>query len=301
MIANYLKSFFTFSKKELNGLLVFCVLLVAIIVMPLVYRAVYTPEVFSFTDFKKDIESFRASEQAQPRYSYHNLKEEVEAKEFEPQYFEFNPNNLSAEYWQRLGLSKKQINTIKNYEAKGGRFYRKEDLKKIYSISKENYLKLEPYIKIPEIPRRENNYAASPVEKPLKVATIIELNAADSAKLETIRGIGPAFASRIVKYRKRLGGFYRKEQLKEVYGIDSAKFSQLENQISVDQSDIQRININTAAFDDLKQHPYLSYKQMNAIIQYRKQHGPYNTVNDLKKVLLLNEEILNKIKPYLIF
>lgn len=201
-------------------------------------------------------------------------------------------------------MSSRQIKVIENYESKGGRFYRKEDFRKIYSVTKEDYARLAPYIVIPERFPNANKGASSfakPVERTAKELAIVEINAADSAQLETIKGIGPAFASRIIKYRRRLGGFYKKEQLLEVYGLDSVKYLQLESQISVDQSGLEKIDINRATFDDLKRHPYLSYKQMNAIIQYRKQHGLYNSINDLKKVLLLNDEVLSKIKPYLKF
>jgi competence protein ComEA len=126
-------------------------------------------------------------------------------------------------------------------------------------------------------------------------------NVADSAALESIRGIGPAFASRILKYRNRLGGFYKKEQLMEVYGLDSAMFGLLEGQILVDPSSIRTININTATFEEMKKHPYLTYKQMNAIIQYRKQHGSYHSIVDLTKIAILNDEILRKIEPYLTY
>ena len=304
MIVNNLKSFLTFSKKELNGLLVFCFLFVGITFAPSLYRWAYKPEVFNFAAFKEDIQAFKASGNVQTGYNYYKLKEEVEAKEAEPQYFEFNPNNLSPESWRRLGLSAKQIKVIKNYEAKGGSFYRKEDLQRIYSISKNDYEKLAPYIVIPVRVSGERKYASTlvkPVEKIIKARTIVELNAADSTELETIKGIGPTFASRIIKYRKRLGGFYNKEQLKEVYGIDSVKYAQLEDLVSVDRGGFEKININTATFDDLKLHPYLSYKQMNAIIQYRKQHGNYSTISDLKKVVILNEQTINKIGPYLNF
>jgi competence protein ComEA len=301
LIKNNLKSFFTFSKKELNGLLVFCCLFSAVGFAPMIYRQVYQPEVFSFTDFKNDIEKFKASEQNHAKFSYNKFKDEVE-KKLVPGYFNFDPNNLPAESWHRLGLTNRQINVIKNYEAKGGHFYHREDLKKMYSISKEEYAGLEPYITIPE------NKKASKFETPVKIAEksaksviLVELNAADSAQLETIRGVGPAFASRIVKYRNRLGGFYSKEQLREIYGVDSAKYEQLQSQVAVDNSMLQKININTATFDDLKRHPYLTYKQMNAIIQYRKQHGSYNTIADLKKIAIINTEVLYKIEPYLIF
>ena len=67
-----------------------------------------------------------------------------------PVLFKFDPNNLPAEKWQQLGLSEKQVATIKNYEAKGGRFYKKEDVAKIYAITADDYKRLASYIDIPE-------------------------------------------------------------------------------------------------------------------------------------------------------
>ncbi|MFZ4102277.1 MAG: ComEA family DNA-binding protein, partial [Sphingobacterium thalpophilum] len=128
-----------------------------------------------------------------------------------------------------------------------------------------------------------------------------EINAADSLELERIRGIGPAFALRIIKFRRRLGGFYRKEQLLEVYGMDSLKYDQLKDQIQVNTGLVRRLNINTFTFEEIRHHPYLTYKQMNAIIQYRTQHGLYKSIDDLRKIAILNEEIIRKIEPYFSF
>ncbi|MCX2473724.1 helix-hairpin-helix domain-containing protein [Pedobacter sp. MC2016-05] len=59
----------------------------------------------------------------------------------------------------------------------------------------------------------------------------------------------------------------------EVYGLDSVRYEEIKNQISISPVALKVSNINTAQFNDLKGNPYLSYKQINAIIQYRKQHG----------------------------
>jgi DNA uptake protein ComE-like DNA-binding protein len=127
------------------------------------------------------------------------------------------------------------------------------------------------------------------------------LNSADSAKLTELKGIGPSFARRIVNYRNRLGGFISKEQLKEVFGMDDDRYAEMQGQVSVDPTHIQKIHINKVDFDGLKKFPYLSFKQMNAIVQFREQHGDYSSLNDMRNIAILNDEILRKIEPYIDF
>jgi len=139
------------------------------------------------------------------------------------------------------------------------------------------------------------------IYKKAATGTIIELNTADSAKLTGLPGIGPSFAHRIMSYRSRLGGFIRKEQLKEVFGMDEDMYSQLASQVAVDVSLINKIHINKVDFDGLSHFPYLTFKQMNAIIQFREQHGQYSSLDDMRNIAILNNEILRKIGPYIDF
>lgn len=296
-------SYFSFSKKELNGILVLVVVITLILAFPFCYRFFDEPERYDLGQFQKEIALFRASA-VSGNENYASLKEKIEESERKPEYFEFDPNTSSASEWHKLGLTSRQIKIIGNYLSKGGKFFRKEDLKKIYSIREKQYEGLEPYIKIKPTKHKSFSERKLPeitFSKTRKEIVIIELNAADSVMLDQLRGIGPAFASRIIRFRNRLGGFYDKEQLKEVYGMDSLRYALVEKQIRVDASSIQRLNVNTATFEEMKSHPYLSFKQINALIQYRKQHGNYSSSSDLKKVLILNEEIIRKIGPYLSF
>jgi competence protein ComEA len=130
---------------------------------------------------------------------------------------------------------------------------------------------------------------------------MVEVNAADSASLDEIRGIGPAFALRILNYRERIGGFQNKEQLMEVFGLDSLKFLEIKDQIRVDASSVKKININTATVETFRNHPYIRFKQINAIIQYRKQHGNYSNIADLAKVVVIPSETITRLAPYLTF
>lgn len=273
-----IKNYLSVTKKEWNGMVVLLILILLILAVPYIYQYFHKETPTDFKDFDKAVALLNSGDS-------NNLSEDKIAN---PVLFNFDPNNLPAEKWQQLGLSEKQIATIKNYEAKGGRFYSKEDVAKIYAITADDYKRLAPYIDIPD------GY----INKP---NVIIELNDADSAKLTRINGIGPAFAQRILEYRKRLGGFLNKGQLTEIYGLDEEKFNQIKDQISINPVLIKKIKINQVDFEGLRRFPYLTNKQTNAIIQYRNQHGNYSTVVDMRNIVILNDDILRKIEPYIDF
>jgi competence protein ComEA len=164
---------------------------------------------------------------------------------------------------------------------------------------------LKPYVKITDTSEQQRfiNHPATPAASTAtKRSTIVyELNGLDTMGMQAINGIGPAFARRIFKYRDRLGGFVHPQQLLEVFGIDSSHYERIRPQIRIDEAQVRKININTADFETLRQHPYLRYKQVNAIIEYRKQHGNYSSFADLKKVAILPAETVDKLVPYFSF
>lgn len=232
-------------------------------------------------------------------------QQKMEAPVLKSTLFNFDPNLIDADDWQRLGLSAKQAGVMARYKEKGGRYFKKEDLQKMYVISPEMYERLIPYISIglgKDRQRQQLNPEYTAKHYPAQQKSVsIPLNTADTLQLMEVRGIGPAFARRICNYRQRLGGFYKKEQLLEIYGLDSLKYAEIKDQLSLDDLVLTTINLNTALFDDLKNHPYLKYKQINAIIQFRKQHGNYGNIADLRKVAILSAETIEKLAPYISF
>lgn len=284
-----IKNYLSITKKEWNGLVVLVVLIVLVLAAPYVFQLFRKDSALNLKDFDKAVAQLSAIEK--PNNSSNN-NPGSDDKIAHPVMFSFNPNNLTIAQWKQLGLSEHQANVIKHYEAKGGTFHNKADVKKMYSITPEDYKRLEPYINISEIEF---------TSKKAKPGVIIELNSADSAKLTEIRGVGPGFATRIIRYRKQLGGFINKEQLKEIYGVDSSKYAEIKDGVSVNPTHLTKININSISFDQLRLFPYFAYKQVNAIIQYRTQHGNYNSIADMKNVAILDDGILRKIEPYIVF
>ncbi len=285
----HIRNYLSITKKEWNGMVILVILILLVLAAPYVYQQLRKDNTINFKDFDKAVAQLGLIEQQK---DYEGDKKKTDIKELHPVMFPFNPNGLTVAQWKQLGLSEKQADIIKHYEAKGGRFYKSEDVKKIYGITPADYQRLKPYITIPE----EDH-----VTRKLNPGQVVELNIADSAKLTQIRGVGPSFAVRIISYRNRLGGFYNKTQLKDIWGVDSAKYEEIKAQVKVNSNNIKKININTISFNQLRIFPYLNYKQANAIIQYRTQHGNYNSIADMRNIVLLDDEILRKIEPYLQF
>lgn len=297
----WLRSYFSFSKREYNGLLAMVVLIVLIRAVPFVY-VFFFPEQTDPETERLAINKLMWMKQEKETAV---REREIEAPALKSTLFNFDPNLINADDWQRLGLSVKQAAVMSRYKEKGGRYFKKEDLQKMYVISPEMYERLIPYISIGSVKEQkhqqlnsENTAKRYPAQQK---AALIALNTADTLQLIEIRGVGPAFARRIFNYRQRLGGFYKKEQLLEVYGLDSLKYNEIKDQLSLDAQVLTRINLNTALFDDLKNHPYLKYKQVNAIIQFRKQHGNYGNIADLRKVAILSAETIERLAPYISF
>ena len=198
--------------------------------------------------------------------------------------FNFNPNSVSEYELESLGLSSGQAKTLINFKEKGGKFYKKEDLKKIYSISDELYNKLEPYI---SIERDENEIS------------IIELNSATKEQLKKIRGIGEKTAERLIVYRTKLGGYSNLNQLDDVYGLDSTIKNNKTTYFIINTEVLSKIRINNITFKELLYHPYCDYNTTKKIINYREMHGDFISIEQILENNLIKAKQYRKIAPYL--
>lgn len=127
----------------------------------------------------------------------------------------------------------------------------------------------------------------------------IELNSADTLDLQLLHGIGPVFANRIVRYRNLLGGFVRKEQLMEVYGMTPERYNMIAGHISVDPSHVKKIDINNAPLDEIRRHPYIDYYQAKAILIFRQKGRRIDGPDDMLKINLIDSATVIKINGYI--
>src|SRR4029077_11188899 len=125
-------------------------------------------------------------------------------------------------------------------------------------------------------------------------------NSADTNQLIALPGIGHTLAGRIVNFREKLGGFYSVKQVGETFGIADSVFQKIKPFLVLNETGLKKIPVNTAGIDELKIHPYIRYKLATAIISYRNEHGPFSSIEDLRKIMVITEEIYQKLAPYII-
>lgn len=218
-----------------------------------------------------------------------------------PERFPFDPNRLSEAEFCRLGFTPRQAATICRYRASGARFKDMEDFGRCYAVSKEMLEQLRPYLRIDTLALRNRADSTSSVASPATSAPLLELNSADSAALVGLVGIGPLTAGRIIRYRQRLGGFCRSEQLQEVEGVIPKNYLKILPQIRIDLSRIQKIDINFASPLQMRDHPYLPEQLLNRLLKYRQLKGGWRSIGELTEQNILSEAEAEKLAPYFRF
>ena len=61
----------------------------------------------------------------------------------------------------------------------------------------------------------------------------VNINSATQTELETLEGIGPSTAAKIIEYREKNGGFNKIEDIKNISGIGNAKFEKIKDNVVV--------------------------------------------------------------------
>ena len=300
----FLRRWFAFSKGERVAI----VTILALILL-LILACLFRPSRKSLSDASlHDLDSLLALRQAAIELQQQQQAEKPqEVTELHP--FPFNPNTITEEEWLQMGLTDRQVRSIMNYKAKGGRFYSKSDVEKLYAISEEEYAQLEPFIVLPEVARgntskptakKQESQALDDKPKPEKKAIpVVDLNTVDSTTLVELPRMGGYMASRIIAFREKLGGFVEVEQLRDVKGLDSTRFVAMQPYLLIGDAETRRIDVNRADFKTLVSHPYLSYEQVKRIFRQRETRGMIKDWAQLEALLKEVGEVNPLLEYYL--
>ena len=278
-----------FSKRSRRAIVLFTILLIIIVLIPRTLSFFKEQEKFTFTQ-----SNFEKIEFKKKKYFKKTNYRSFNKSKFKVPPSKFDPNTYSSSDWIKLGMSQKQADIIVKFGKRG--FYTDEDLKKVFVISKQFFKVIKDSLVYPE--RKNQNTVAETVKRDVKII-FVELNSASETELMELKGIGEFFAKNIVKKRKELGGFVDKKQLLEVWMMDQEKLNKIENNIHVDISNIQKLNLNTISAQELKNHPYFTWNIANSIVKLRTQMGGFQSIEDVKRSVLVDNDLYNKIKPYL--
>jgi DNA uptake protein ComE-like DNA-binding protein len=319
------QDFFSVDSKQAQGLIFLMILLVVLIFTPLGYRWL-SKTLISLEDSTDAMRLESYFHQLQAVSPSDQVAADVPGLEIIPALCD--PNVASTAELTAIGMPVWLASRLINYRAAGGQFYEKADMMRLYGMTEEMYANIEPWLHFPKrknvdpasFGKSEKSNSSAPIpisgglastteeevpklENQVPNASLrIELNRADSLELQQLRGIGPVLSARIITFRERLGGFYTLDQLREVYGLRAEVIDAILPYLYLDDTSFEpKLQVNTQDLEAIAAHPYLSFRDARAIVNYRRQHGPFGSTDDLRKIIALPDTTLLKIIPYLNF
>lgn len=294
------KSLLQFSKRERRGIIAFIAILALMFTIARLWPV--RKYVIAYYDLPENKITLDSTQVEDAVVSTHPMQPKQER-------FRFNPNLISADSLQLLGFSPFVAKRIVTYRSKGGKINSKEKLKKIYGIDTLLVDALQQYIiyledNDTERPPRQSelNHGVkidTPIRKREKIINIVDINTSDSMAWLDLPGIGSYRASRILSFRRNLGGFLSIEQIKEVPNLPDSIFANIAQYLRVAPTPIRRIDINKADYKTLTSHPYISPKMAKAILQYRKQHGNYENAAHISRIVSISKTEGKRVLPYI--
>lgn len=306
MTFRQVREIFIFTNRERNGLLVLSFLLVASVGINFLIPRLIPEKDYDLTDWKASAEAY-----------YAGSKLPV-ATEGLTRAVDFDPNRVVRSDLEKMNIPDGLARTWLSYLQKGGKFRTREELKKLYGMTDLIYERLAGHILVatPAVARNRAAGDAGGVAgrssragladsithspgKQKKYAETVEINRADSAMLEALPGIGPVLASRVIKYRKLLGGFYEVGQLREIYGMSDELWSKAAPFLKADTSGLTKMEINFLNRSEMGRHPYIGYRTATRVVGRRDQYGKFRSGEDLRP--LFSADSLRRLLPYLRF
>ena len=322
---NLIKEYFYFTNTERNGLILLATLAILLVLLPSIYSLLHSKEKSDYSHFKKEIAAFELSIEEQEKFTKHS-KVLVSETIYPENYKMINPNIASTEDFLQLGLSKKVVQTILNYRNKGGQFFQKEDLKKIYGIRENDFQRIKNWLDIPASNSKltaSKNIVIPEAPKSIQKLEFFNPNLADQDLFEQL-GFSEKTIKIIFNYRNKGGSFYKKTDLLKIYGMDSLLYQQVEPYILLD---VRNSKLSTDSFKvktvkekpnyiakeqvlisiDINQANLEEWKKINGvgnyyaqkILAYREKLGGFSSIDQIEETYGLKDSVFQVIKSQL--
>lgn len=309
-----LRNYISFSKKEGIAATVLVIIIIVLAVLPFINNKTTAHKKANsdllndslITELSAGNTNDRTDDYSSETLSGYNNNDHNANKPSAGPLFRFDPNTATPDELKRLGLRDKTIQILGNYRNKGGRFKKPEDLQKIYGLKPEEFNRLRPYIVIAGNSTEASaegsyahTYTASPKQEFSRKSVKIDINTADTTAYRSLYGIGSKLAARIVNYREKLGGFYSISQVGETYGVPDSTFQKIKPYLVLNTAAIKKLDINSATYEELNAHPYISSKLAYLIMKYRKDNSRFTSFDALKELVAQTNDSYEKVMNYL--
>jgi DNA uptake protein ComE-like DNA-binding protein len=275
------KSYFIFSKKEQKGIMVLGLILFGTMLMGILFPS------------KQRMLKDKSSKY---HYEKNNAAEILTSQKSGPLFY-FDPNTIDSVTAIRLGIPIRQVITLIRYRNKGGRFYRKEDLAKLYGLKKDLVEKLIPYVAIKNIDR--NELVKQGVNKNPNEWTI-DINLADEKQWAVKTKLSPAIIQNIMRYRNYLGGFTNLNQMRKVYGFTEANYFSLKPHLHLGKMKNTKPNASSMPFENWKELGLFQDREIIQILRIRKEKGGHIGWKELVILFDLTEQQASLLQDKLI-
>jgi DNA uptake protein ComE-like DNA-binding protein len=258
----------------------------------------------------------------------------------QPESFPFDPNEADSTQLLRLGLAPFQVRSIYRYRGKGGRFSTKDDFRRVYRLTNEQWEHLAPLIRIgkkyqlvdlsPESsqtvsasqPRGDRNTASGKPVISSSATSDSEFTSVSSHKLHSkypvklvgdeVLDVNLADSAQLCRvpgigpYFSRKIVQYRKRlggyvSTAQLLEIDDFPADAVAWLVVADSLSVQKLSLNHLTTRKLMKHPYMGYYRASDIENHKRIYGRVQNLDVLRQMPHFTDEDIKRLEPYLEF